>query len=158
MSLQNLGKCTFVLPKLGRLHSDVRQVQTTYQMDNRQRQPSIRSSSLTLLIATSKDSALTLVGVTCVKFFFFFCFFSRYQNPSCCRFCVWCSLEYNPQAGPTKFMIGTEQGNIMACNRKAKNPQDRVGTSFPGEWGPWLGCATGQSLSVSGHLLDCAAE
>src|SRR5947209_3768961 len=26
------------------------------------------------------------------------------------------SLEYNPAAGPTKFMIGTEQGNIMACN------------------------------------------
>ena len=43
-----------------------------------------------------------------------------------------CSLEYNPQAGPTKFMIGTEQGNIMTCNRKAKNPQDRVGASFPG--------------------------
>jgi len=41
-------------------------------------------------------------------------------------------LEYNPQAGPTKFMIGTEQGNIMTCNRKAKNPQDRVGASFPG--------------------------
>lgn len=45
---------------------------------------------------------------------------------------VLCSLEYNPQAGPTKFMIGTEQGNIMTCNRKAKNPQDRVGASFPG--------------------------
>ena len=46
--------------------------------------------------------------------------------------CLACSLEYNPQAGPTKFMIGTEQGNIMTCNRKAKNPQDRVGASFPG--------------------------
>ena len=47
-----------------------------------------------------------------------------------------CSLEYNPQAGPTKFMIGTEQGNIMTCNRKAKNPQDRVGASFPGSHMP----------------------
>lgn len=47
--------------------------------------------------------------------------------------CVCYSLEYNPQAGPTKFMIGTEQGNIMTCNRKAKNPQDRVGASFPGK-------------------------
>ncbi|KAL3145226.1 Dynein, 70 kDa intermediate chain, flagellar outer arm [Trebouxia sp. C0010 RCD-2024] len=49
------------------------------------------------------------------------------------------SLEYNPQAGPTKFMIGTEQGNIMTCNRKAKNPQDRVGASFPGHHGPVYG-------------------
>ena len=30
-------------------------------------------------------------------------------------------------------MIGTEQGNIMTCNKKAKNPQDRVGASFPGQ-------------------------
>ena len=30
-------------------------------------------------------------------------------------------------------MIGSEQGNIISCNRKAKNPQDRVGASFPGE-------------------------
>ena len=53
------------------------------------------------------------------------------------------SLEYNPAAGPTKFMIGTEQGNIMACNRKAKNPQDRVVASFPGiyvRWAPGKPC------------------
>lgn len=53
------------------------------------------------------------------------------------------SLEYNPAAGPTKFMIGTEQGNIMACNRKAKNPQDRVVASFPG------------TLSVAATMKPC---
>lgn len=42
------------------------------------------------------------------------------------------SLEYSPTAGPTKFMIGTEQGQIISCNRKAKNPQDRVGATYPG--------------------------
>ena len=58
---------------------------------------------------------------------------------ACC-----CSLEYNPQAGPTKFMIGTEQGAIMTCNRKAKNPQDRVGACFPGE--PHSGAFTTPSM------------
>ena len=34
------------------------------------------------------------------------------------------SVEYESIAGPTKFMIGTEQGTVLMCNRKAKNPQD----------------------------------
>ena len=42
-------------------------------------------------------------------------------------------MEYNPAAGPTKFMVGTESGTIISCNRKAKNPQDRVGAAYPGE-------------------------
>uniref|UniRef100_A0A061RDX4 Dynein intermediate chain 2, axonemal n=1 Tax=Tetraselmis sp. GSL018 TaxID=582737 RepID=A0A061RDX4_9CHLO len=46
------------------------------------------------------------------------------------------SLEYNPAAGPTKFMVGTEAGVVLSCNRKAKNPQDRVGASFGGHHGP----------------------
>lgn len=33
-------------------------------------------------------------------------------------------------------MVGTEQGLILACNRKAKNPGDRVGASFAGHHGP----------------------
>ncbi|KAK9824062.1 hypothetical protein WJX72_007469 [[Myrmecia] bisecta] len=49
------------------------------------------------------------------------------------------ALEYNPAAGPTKFMIGTEQGMIISCNRKAKNPQDRVGAAYPGHHGPVYG-------------------
>jgi hypothetical protein len=48
-------------------------------------------------------------------------------------------LEYDPQAGPTKFMVGTEQGTVLSCNRKAKNPADRVGTSFGGHHGPVQG-------------------
>jgi dynein intermediate chain 2, axonemal len=39
-------------------------------------------------------------------------------------------LEYDPQAGATKFMVGTEQGTVISCNRKAKSPSDRIGTSF----------------------------
>jgi dynein intermediate chain 2 len=46
------------------------------------------------------------------------------------------SLEYESIAGPTKFMIGTEQGTVLMCNRKAKNPQDRVGTAYHGHHGP----------------------
>mmetsp|Transcript_22165 Transcript_22165/g.68973 ORF Transcript_22165/g.68973 Transcript_22165/m.68973 type:complete len:575 (-) Transcript_22165:73-1797(-) len=46
------------------------------------------------------------------------------------------SLEYEAVAGPTKFMVGTEQGSIISCNRKAKNPQDRVGASYVGHHGP----------------------
>lgn len=46
------------------------------------------------------------------------------------------SLEYDPTAGPTKFMVGTEQGVVLSCNRKAKHPADRVGSAFPGHHGP----------------------
>ena len=46
------------------------------------------------------------------------------------------SVEYESVAGPTKFMIGTEQGTVLMCNRKAKHPADRVGTSYHGHHGP----------------------
>lgn len=49
------------------------------------------------------------------------------------------ALEYDPAAGLTKFMIGTEQGSVLSCNRKAKNPADRVGASYPGHHGPVYG-------------------
>lgn len=41
-------------------------------------------------------------------------------------------LEYEAAAGATKFMIGTEQGMVISCNRKAKTPADRIGASFGG--------------------------
>jgi hypothetical protein len=44
------------------------------------------------------------------------------------------SLEYSPQAGPTKFLLGTEQGLIISGNRKAKTPADRIGTSYTGPY------------------------
>jgi dynein intermediate chain 2 len=37
---------------------------------------------------------------------------------------------------PTKFMVGTEQGQILLCNRKAKTPQDKITASFSGSLGP----------------------
>jgi len=46
------------------------------------------------------------------------------------------SLEYSEVGGPTRFMVGTEQGVVIMCNRKAKNPQDRIGTSYTGHHGP----------------------
>lgn len=56
------------------------------------------------------------------------------------------SVEYSPQAGPTKFMVGTEQGLILSGNRKAKNPQDRVVASYPG------GRAAGEGWNgLAGH-------
>ena len=33
-------------------------------------------------------------------------------------------------------MVGTEQGVILLCNRKAKNPQDRITAGFTGHHGP----------------------
>lgn len=65
------------------------------------------------------------------------------------------SLEYDPAAGPTKFMVGCEQGSVLSCNRKAKNPADRVGSSYMGHHGPVYGlkrCADG-ALSNEHVLL-----
>ncbi|KAK9917240.1 hypothetical protein WJX75_002207 [Coccomyxa subellipsoidea] len=49
------------------------------------------------------------------------------------------SLDYSPAAGPTKFLVGTEPGNVLLCNRKAKTPADRVGASYSGHHGPVYG-------------------
>lgn len=52
-------------------------------------------------------------------------------------------VEYSPQAGPTKFMVGTEQGAVLAGNRKAKNPGDRIIGAYTGGragQGPWGVC------------------
>lgn len=48
-------------------------------------------------------------------------------------------LEYDTNAGPTNFMVGTEQGQIFSCNRKAKNPADRVKYVLSGHHGPIYG-------------------
>ena len=44
------------------------------------------------------------------------------------------SMEYSSAGG--KFLVGTEQGKVVACNRKAKNPADRIGTIYEGHCGP----------------------
>ena len=46
------------------------------------------------------------------------------------------SMEYEAVAGPTKFMVGTEQGVVLSCNRKAKTPADRVQGVYKGHHGP----------------------
>jgi len=44
------------------------------------------------------------------------------------------SMEYSTAGG--KFLVGTEQGKIVSCNRKAKNPADRIGGTYEGHCGP----------------------
>jgi len=43
-------------------------------------------------------------------------------------------LEYTTAGG--KFLVGTENGSVVACNRKAKNPADRLGMVYEGHCGP----------------------
>jgi len=45
-----------------------------------------------------------------------------------------CSMDYSAAGG--KFLVGTEQGKVVACNRKAKNPSDRIGGVYEGHCGP----------------------
>lgn len=44
-------------------------------------------------------------------------------------------LEYEPTM-PTKFMVGTEQGVVLSCNRKAKSPADKIVASYSQHYGP----------------------
>ena len=37
---------------------------------------------------------------------------------------------------PTKFMVGTEQGSIISCNRKAKTPTEKIVCTYSGHLGP----------------------
>jgi dynein intermediate chain 2 len=37
---------------------------------------------------------------------------------------------------PTKFMIGAENGSVFLCNKKAKNPSEKITHIFPGHHGP----------------------
>lgn len=44
-------------------------------------------------------------------------------------------LEYEPTM-PTKFMVGTEQGTIITCNRKAKTAADKIANLYQSYSGP----------------------
>lgn len=37
---------------------------------------------------------------------------------------------------PTKFMVGTEQGVVISCNRKAKTPAEKIVCTYDGHYGP----------------------
>ncbi|KAM4691857.1 dynein axonemal intermediate chain 2 [Rhinophrynus dorsalis] len=45
------------------------------------------------------------------------------------------SLEFEPTL-PTKFMVGTEQGMVISCNRKAKTPAEKIVCTYSGHHGP----------------------
>ena len=46
-------------------------------------------------------------------------------------------LEYEPTI-PTRFMVGTEQGKVISCNRKGKTPQEKMVGKFSAHYGPVL--------------------
>eukprot|EP01012_Entosiphon_sulcatum_P025270 TRINITY_DN30588_c0_g1_i1.p1 TRINITY_DN30588_c0_g1~~TRINITY_DN30588_c0_g1_i1.p1 ORF type:complete len:598 (+),score=104.14 TRINITY_DN30588_c0_g1_i1:125-1918(+) len=47
------------------------------------------------------------------------------------------SLDYDPLVGgPSKYMVGTEQGTTLSCNRRGKSPTDKISASFNGHHGP----------------------
>ncbi|KAL0983885.1 hypothetical protein UPYG_G00134340 [Umbra pygmaea] len=45
------------------------------------------------------------------------------------------SLEFETTM-PTKFMVGTEQGLVLSCNRKAKTPAEKIVCTYSGHHGP----------------------
>lgn len=53
--------------------------------------------------------------------------FTKVQGAMC--------LEYEPTI-PTKFMVGTDHGTIMSCNRKAKTPAEKIVAVYSGHIGP----------------------
>ena len=61
------------------------------------------------------------------------------------------SLEYEPTM-PTKFMVGTEQGSVLSCNRKAKTPGEKIVASFSQHYGPVYAVQVG-SRAVSACSL-----
>uniref|UniRef100_A0A8K9X0J5 Dynein, axonemal, intermediate chain 2b n=1 Tax=Oncorhynchus mykiss TaxID=8022 RepID=A0A8K9X0J5_ONCMY len=46
------------------------------------------------------------------------------------------SLELDYHFVPTKFMVGTEQGLVVSCNRKAKTPAEKIVCTYSGHHGP----------------------
>lgn len=45
------------------------------------------------------------------------------------------ALEYEVTM-PTKFMVGTEQGSVLSCNRKAKSPSEKIVATYSQHYGP----------------------
>merc|ERR1719345_653694 len=46
------------------------------------------------------------------------------------------ALAYDISAGPLKFLVGTEAGYILSCDKKSKTPTDRIQAIFTGHYGP----------------------
>eukprot|EP01065_Artemidia_motanka_P036281 TRINITY_DN44191_c0_g1_i1.p1 TRINITY_DN44191_c0_g1~~TRINITY_DN44191_c0_g1_i1.p1 ORF type:complete len:608 (+),score=247.86 TRINITY_DN44191_c0_g1_i1:91-1914(+) len=46
-------------------------------------------------------------------------------------------IDYDAQVGgPSKYMVGTEQGTVLLCNRKGKSPQEKIQNCYNGHHGP----------------------
>ena len=46
-------------------------------------------------------------------------------------------IDYDAQVGgPSKYMVGTEQGTVLLCNRKGKTAQDKISHCYFGHHGP----------------------
>lgn len=46
-------------------------------------------------------------------------------------------LDYDPLVGgPSKYMVGTEQGTCLVVNRRGKSPTDKISHTFNGHHGP----------------------
>lgn len=48
-----------------------------------------------------------------------------------------CCLEYESSI-PTRFMVGTENGVVISCNRKGKSPGEKMALRFNAHLGPVL--------------------
>ena len=46
------------------------------------------------------------------------------------------TLNYDMAAGPTNFLVGTEQGTVLLCKRKSKSPLDKCNATALGHHGP----------------------
>ncbi len=46
------------------------------------------------------------------------------------------ALDYDPSAGLTKFLLGTESGAVVNCNKKGKTDADRLGHMYRDHYGP----------------------
>ncbi|XP_076332791.1 dynein axonemal intermediate chain 2-like isoform X2 [Tachypleus tridentatus] len=61
--------------------------------------------------------------------------FSKNQPPRLDKAFGACCLEYEATM-PTKFMVGTEQGSVLLCNRKAKSPVEKLTAVYNAHLGP----------------------
>ncbi|KAK2963342.1 putative Dynein intermediate chain 3, ciliary [Blattamonas nauphoetae] len=49
------------------------------------------------------------------------------------------SLDFDPRFGPSKFLVGTEQGQVLSCNQKGKKQTEQLGLPFFAHVGPVYG-------------------
>ena len=73
-------------------------------------------------------SCVCVRGCGCV------CARARARARVCVCVCMYVFITFVTQ--PTKFMVGTEQGSIITCNKKGKTPADKIAGMFYGHLGP----------------------